>query len=355
MQDDDAIIDLRSDTVTKPCAGMLAAMADARVGDDQYGEDIATNELQDFVADLLGKARALWLPSGTMANQVALRVATRPGDDVIVSREAHSVWHELGGSAANAGVHMTEIGHDGHFDLAQFEAAIKPQNHHIYPPTTMVQIEQTHNRASGAVFSPEMAMQICGMAKAARIFSYMDGARLWNAAVATGIDIKELAAPFDAVMVSLSKGLGAPGGSILAGSARFIEQAVRQRRIFGGAMRQTGYYAAAGQYALTHNLTRLNDDHTHARTLAQGLATCEHIEIDVQKVQTNIIVFNLKSGTISAPELVRVAKEKGVLMNALGPRKLRLVTHLDVSAEACIKAAELIADILTHQPHPCAA
>ena len=205
-------IDLRSDTVTRPSPEMRAAMAAAPVGDDQYGEDPTTNRLQEHLAALLGKEAALWLPSGTMANQVALRALTRPGDDVIVSRESHAVWHETGGSAANAGVQLTEIGARGVFSAAEFVAAVKPRDHGIYPPTTLVEIENTHNRAGGVVFAQDEVERICAAARERGIASFLDGARIWNAAVATGLGVDRLAAPFDMVAVSFSKGLGAPGG-----------------------------------------------------------------------------------------------------------------------------------------------
>ena len=205
-------IDLRSDTVTRPTDAMRAAMAAAPVGDDQYGEDPLTNDLQARVAAMLGKAQGLWLPSGTMANQVALRVLTRPGDEVIVSREAHAGWHETGGSAANAGVQLVEIGARGVFDAAALDAAIKPRGLPVYPPTTMVEIENTHNRSGGIVFPQDEVVRVCALARSRGLATFLDGARLWNASIASGIAEGELAAPFDLVAVSFSKGLGAPGG-----------------------------------------------------------------------------------------------------------------------------------------------
>ena len=234
------MIDLRSDTVTRPSPAMREAVAVAPVGDDQYGEDPTTNLLQERAAALLGKEAALWLPSGTMANQVALRVLTRPGDDVIVSPEAHAVWHETGGSAANAGVQFTVVGKAGVFNAAEFSAAVKPRGHVIYPPTTLVEIENTHNRAGGVIFPQQEAERICAAARERDIASYLDGARIWNSAVALGVAPATLAAPFDLVGASLSKGLGAPGGSLLAGSRALIAKCVRHRRMLGGAMRQVG-------------------------------------------------------------------------------------------------------------------
>ena len=239
-------IDLRSDTVTRPTPEMRAAIAAAPVGDDQFGEDPTVNELQTQVAALLGKEGALWMPSGTMANQVALRVLTRPGDDVIVSRESHMVWHEKGAGAANAGVQFTEIGARGVFTAQEFFAARKPKEHQLLPPTTVVAIENTHNRSGGVVFPIDDATQISAAARQSGVATYLDGARLWNAAIASGRSPAELAAPFDVVSVALSKGLGAPGGSLLAGANDVLRRAVRERRMLGGAMRQAGILAAGG-------------------------------------------------------------------------------------------------------------
>lgn len=338
-------IDLRSDTVTRPSPDMRSAIAVAPVGDDQYGDDPTVNALQERVAAMLGKEAALWLPSGTMANQVALRTLTRPGDDVIVSREAHAVWHEAGGSAANAGVQLTEIGARGVFTTDEFLAAIKPRDHPIYPPTALVEVENTHNRAGGVVFAQDEAVRICAAARRLGIATYLDGARIWNVAAATGSSLSELAAPFDLVGVSLSKGLGAPGGSLLAGSRDTVTRAIRHRRMLGGAMRQVGIFAAAGIFALDHNMARLVEDHANARLIADRLAKCRRIAIDLATVQTNILVFGLTADAPDAMTLVAKARERGVLLNAFGPRTLRLVTHLDVSRDQCAKAAEILVEL----------
>jgi threonine aldolase len=339
-------IDLRSDTVTRPTDAMRAAMATAPVGDDQYGEDPTTNRLQERVAQALGKEAALWLPSGTMANQVALRVLTRPGDDVIVSRESHAVWHETGGSAANAGVQFTEIGARGVYSVEEFLAARKPRGHAIYPPTTLLEIENTHNRSGGIVFPQDEAERLCVAAREQGVATFLDGARLWNAAVASGRTEAQLAAPFDLVAVALSKGLGAPGGSLLAGSRELIERATRYRRMFGGAMRQVGIYAAAGLYALEHHRARLLEDHANARLIATALAQHPRVELDLASVQTNIIVFRLKDGAPDAATVVERARERGVLLFPFGARTLRAVTHLDVSAAQCERAAAVLCDLI---------
>ena len=322
---------------------MRAAMAAAEVGDDQYGEDPTTNRLQARIADLLGKEAALWLPTGTMANQVALRVLTRPGDDVVVSRESHAVWHEAGAAAANAGVQFTEIGSAGTFTADDLRAAIKPHGHMLFPPTTLVEVENTHNRAGGIVIPPADTAAICAVAAEAGVATYLDGARLWNAAVACDLPPSHLAAPFDLVSVALSKGLGAPGGSLLAGSRDVIAQAVRYRRMAGGAMRQVGIFAAAGEYALDHNLGRLADDHANARLIAERLAASPAIELDLATVQTNIIVFGLAASAPDAATVVGRARAAGLLVNAIGPRAIRAVTHLDVTRDACLQAAAILA------------
>ena len=338
-------IDLRSDTVTRPTAAMRAAMAEAPVGDDQFGEDPTVNHLQERVAALVGKEAALWVPSGTMANQVALRVLTRPGDTVLVSRESHAVWSETGGGGANAGVQFTEIGAGGVFTAADLLAARVPQGHVITPPTTLVEIENTQNRAGGVVFPQDEAVKVCAEARRHGIKSYLDGARLWNAAVASGLAVSALAEPFDLVSVAFSKGLGAPGGSMLAGPRDLIVAATRHRRMLGGAMRQVGVFAAAALYALDQNLDQLATDHANAALLARRLAASPRVVLDLTTVQTNIVVFRLGAGAPDASTVVARARERGVLLFAFGPRTLRAVTHLDVTREQCEAAGQVLAEI----------
>jgi threonine aldolase len=335
-------IDLRSDTVTRPTPAMREAMASAAVGDDQFGEDPTANALQERVAALLGKEAALWLPTGTMANQVALRVMTRPGDHVVVSRESHAVWHETGGAGANAGVQLTEIGAKGVFTAEEFLAARNPRGHMLLPPTMLVEIENTHNRSGGIVFPQDEAGRICAIAREHGVATYLDGARLWNAAVASRCSPGHLAAPFDLVSVALSKGLGAPGGSLLAGSRALIDAAVRHRRMLGGAMRQVGIFAAAGLHALDHHVNRLPDDHDNATRIARRLGENSRILLSAETVQTNIIVFSVTPEAPDAATIVARAREHGVLIIAFGPRTIRLVTHLDVSRSQCEKAADVL-------------
>ncbi len=339
------VIDLRSDTVTRPTPAMRAVMAAAPVGDDQFGEDPSVNELQARVADLLGKEAALWLPTGTMANQVALRTLTRPGDDVVVSRESHVVWHESGAAAANAGVQFTEIGAGGVFSSDQFLAARKPRDHMLYPPTTLVAIENTHNRAGGVVVPQETVSAVCDVARQTGVATLLDGARLWNAAIASGCTPASLCAPFDVVWAALSKGLGAPAGSVLAGPRDVIGRAVRYRRMAGGAMRQVGILAAAGTYALTHHYARLAEDHVRARSIAARLAQSSRVRIDMATVQTNIVVFHLADEAPDAATIVARARERGVLVVPFGPRTVRAVTHLDVTEAQCADGGEILAEL----------
>jgi threonine aldolase len=275
-----------------------------------------------------------------MANQVALRVLTRPGDEVVTPRESHAAWHETGGAAANAGVQMVEAGRGGWFTPEELSAAIKPSGLPVFPPTTLMQIENTHNRAGGVVVPQPVVLELCALARARGLRTFLDGARLWNAAVASGRPEAELAAPFDLVSVAFSKGLGAPGGSLLAGPRDLIRHAERVRRMFGGAMRQTGHYAAAALHGIEHHRGRLAEDHAHARTLAEALAATGRVRLDLATVQTNIVVFHLDG---DAPAFVARARERGVLLNAFGPHTVRAVTHLDVSAAQARDAATILA------------
>jgi threonine aldolase len=339
-------IDLRSDTVTLPSDAMRSAMANAPVGDDQYGEDPTVHALQERVAGLLGKEAALFVPSGTMANQIALKLLTRPGDDVVVGDEAHVVWHESGAAAANSGVQFTVVGRDGLFTAQDLRAAFKPPGHIIFPPTTLVAIENTHNRGGGVVFPQAEVEAICAAARELGVATYLDGARLFNAAAAAGVALAELATPFDLVSVALSKGLGCPVGSVLAGDAQDMIRAVRARRMLGGAMRQSGILAAAGLYALDHNIGQLAEDHASARLIAERLAMLPGVALDLATVQTNIVVLRLGEGLPDAAVIVARAREHGVLVSALGARTVRAVTHRDVSRADCERAADRLATIL---------
>jgi threonine aldolase len=339
-------VDLRSDTVTRPSPGMRRAMAEAPVGDDQYGEDPTVNRLQQRIAELLGKEAAVFVPSGTMANQIALKLLTRPGDEVLVGQDAHMMWHEAGAGAANSGVQFTAIGQGGLFTAEEIRAALKPPGHIVLPATGMLAVENTHNLGGGAVWPQAQAAAVCAAARAAGVPCYLDGARLFNASVASGIGLAEMAAPFDLVSVALSKGLGCPVGSVLAGSAKDIARAVRARRMLGGAMRQSGILAAAGLYALDHNIGQLADDHANGRLIAERLAMLPGVSLDLARVQTNIVVFRLGEGLADAATVVARAREEGVLVSALGPRLVRAVTHRDVSRTDCERAANRLAAVI---------
>ncbi|MEJ0015451.1 MAG: GntG family PLP-dependent aldolase [Acetobacteraceae bacterium] len=334
-------IDLRSDTVTLPSEAMRAAMASAPVGDDQYGEDPTVRALQERIAGLLGKQAAVFVPSGTMANQIGLKLLTRPGDEVVVGDESHIVWHESGAAAANSGVQFTVAGRGGLFTAADLRAACKPKGHIIFPPTTLVAVENTHNRGGGVVWPQAEVEAICATARDLGLASYLDGARLFNAAVASGRSLADLAAPFDVVAVALSKGLGCPVGSLIAGRADDMARAVRARRMFGGAMRQSGILAAAGLYALDHNVARLAEDHANARIIAERLADTR-VEIELATVRSNIVVFRVPAPLPDAATVVQRAQEEGVLVSAFAPRMVRAVTHLDVDAAQCRRAAEVL-------------
>jgi threonine aldolase len=350
----DDVIDLRSDTLTRPTPAMREAMARAEVGDDQFGEDPTINRLQERVAALLGHEAGLWFPTGTMANQVAIRTLTRPGDEVLVPRQAHLLWHETGGAAANSGVQLTEIGGPatpGAFSVDDIAAVAKPRGHMLQPPTTTLVVENTHNRAGGIVIDAATSARLAGAAHAREMAAFLDGARLWNAAAALGVPPAELARPFDVANVAFSKGLGAPGGSMLTGSRPFIAAATRFRRMAGGAMRQVGIFAAAAEHGLDHHLDRLPDDHANARLLADRLASIPGIELDPAAVRTNIVVFGLADGAPDAPAVVAAARAAGVLVVAFDARTIRAVTHLDVTREQVADAAErLVAALASTAP-----
>jgi len=337
------MVDLRSDTVTRPTPAMRRAMADATVGDDQFGEDPSVNALQERVAALLGKERALFVPTGTMANQLALKLFCRPGDDVVVARESHALCHETGAAAAVGGVQLTEVGEDGTFTAAELAAVLRPAGHPLYPPTTLVEVEDTHNRMGGVVWEPGALRAVAGLARERGVASYLDGARVLNAAVARGDDPADLAAPFDLASIALTKGLGCPGGSVLAGSAEHVEALVRYRRMLGGAMRQSGVLAAAGLHALDHHVERLAEDHEHARLVGERLAGVGGVRVDLARLETNIVLLRLEQDAPDAATVVERARAEGVLVLAFGSRTVRAVTHLDVGREDCARAAEVLA------------
>lgn len=332
-------VDLRSDTVTRPTAAMRDAMAHADVGDDVMGEDPTVNGLQEAVAGLLGKEAALFVPSGTMANQVAVRTHTEPGDEIILEGTAHIYIYEGGGFAALSGVSVCcAPGERGLLTPAAVAAAIRaPGSLSHFPVTRLLCLENSANRGGGTVYTPARTRALAAVARAHGLALHLDGARLLNASVAQGVDPAELAEPFDSVSVCLSKGLGCPVGSLLAGSRAFIERAHRFRKQFGGGMRQAGILAAAGLHALEHHVDRLADDHRRARRLAEALARLPGLEVDLEAVQTNMVYIGLPAGADNAAWLAEL-KARGVLAGAVKPGLLRAVTHLDVD-DAGIDAA----------------
>ena len=336
-----AVVDLRSDTVTRPTGQMRAAMSTAEVGDDVYGEDPSVRALEERVADLLGMEAALFVPSGTMANQIALRAHTKPGDEVVISKDAHCWRHESGALAAIAGV-QTLMLPTHTFTGADVRAAFKGEDPY-QAHTRVVAVENTHNMGGGVVWEPAALVEITHAAEQLGIAAHLDGARLWNAAVATKTTEKALAAGFDSVAVCLSKGLGAPVGSLVAGTRDFIRRCHRFRKMHGGGMRQAGILAAAGLYAVDHHRARLADDHANARALAEALANAKHLTVDVSCVHTNIVMIDLSRGTPDA--VVQLAREDGILLGTAGAQRIRAVTHLDVDREGVMRAAKVIADI----------
>jgi threonine aldolase len=337
------MIDLRSDTVTKPSPDMRMAIAGAVVGDDVYHDDPTVNELETTVAALLGKEDAVFVPTGIMSNQIAVRTHTEPGDTVVIHEAAHIVRHELGGAAHNSGVTLAQLpGPYGSFTADQLRASI-PAPHaalpnHLFDPVTLVALENTHNDSGGTVWDLGQTREVLATAKELGLRTHLDGARLWNAAAATGTDLVDLAAGFDTVNVCFSKGLGAPIGSALAGSYAMIERARRFKHIFGGGLRQAGLLAAGALFALEHNRDRLVEDHANARTFAESINEADTIAVDLDSVQTNIVYFE----TVDADELAEVCLANGVSMLAGGPTTMRAVFHLGVSAEDARVAAETV-------------
>jgi threonine aldolase len=336
------IIDLRSDTVTRPTPGMRAAMQAAEVGDDVFHEDPNVNRLEQRVAQMLGKEAALFVPSGTMSNQICIKVHTQPGDELLCDIGAHIYNYEAGGPAVLSGVTcFTLPGDYGVLDVTQLEDRIRPDNDHLVR-TRLVCLENTHNRGGGRIYPLEKIQAIRAWTSQHGLVLHLDGARLWNAMVATGIPVRTWAEPFDSVSVCFSKGLGAPVGSALAGPANFVNRARRVRKLFGGGMRQAGVLAAAVHYALDHHIERLAEDHRNAQVLAQAIADTPGLRLDPPEVDTNLVFFDVDTDLGSAQDVVRVLKEHGVLVLSVAQRRLRACTHLDVSASKAERAAETI-------------
>ena len=340
------VIDLRSDTVTRPSKGMRTAMMNAEVGDDVYGEDTTVIALQSRVCKLLGKEASLFVPSGTMSNLIAIGAHCRRGEEAILGRQSHIFVYEGGGASAflGASLNLIENDADGTISEAKLASAVRPLNNDHYPVTKCIALENTHNVMGGVILPQPYVLRVKELCRKNSLALHLDGARLWNASVATGLTMLELSAPFDSVSVCLSKGLGAPVGSLLVGTEEYIHRARRLRKALGGGLRQSGVIAAAGLYALDNNIERLSEDHARAKTLAIALRERPHLFDNIVDPQTNILYFDVKGdkGTAFCEALW---KRFGIKMGSYGTTRVRAVTHLDIddsAIEATIKAVDAI-------------
>jgi len=342
----DPVIDLRSDTVTRPSPAMRRAIADAAVGDDVYREDPTVSRLEQRIADLLGKETAVFVPSGTMSNQIAIRTHCQPGDELLCEANAHIYRYEQGAPAQLSGVTCRTIPGDyGLLDVEDFEGAIQPLNEHVVR-TRLVCLENTHNRGGGRIYSLDRIERICSWAHENGLVTHLDGARLFNAVVATGVGASQWARHFDTVSVCFSKGLGAPVGSALAGPDELIRRARRHRKLFGGAMRQAGVIAAGALYALENNVNRLAEDHANAQVVARALRGCEGVELTPPQVETNLVWFRLDPAVAKGPQLCEALRRRGVLVgNTGGGQDLRACTHLDVNRKQVEHAARVFEEV----------
>jgi threonine aldolase len=339
-------IDLRSDTVTKPSVEMRAAMALAEVGDDVYGEDPTVNRLEKQVAELLHKEAALFVPSGVMSNQLALKCHTQPGDEVIVEEESHIFNFETAAAAFLSNVQLHTVkGEHGILNVGQLPAAVRSSVYYN-PVTRLICLENTHNKAGGTIYPLETIQQIHVFAREQKIALHLDGARLWNASVASGIAPHEYANYFDSISICFSKGLGAPVGSALVGTTEFVQHARKYRKIFGGGMRQVGILAAGALYALDHNVQRLAEDHQKAKMFAEAMSVVKGFVVRPEMVQTNIVIIDVAQRKETNAEILSALQSQGVLLSEMSHTALRAVTHLDVSVEAVQQAAEIIQRML---------
>ncbi|MCP5151920.1 MAG: threonine aldolase family protein [Chromatiales bacterium] len=344
-------INLYSDTQTRPSAAMRRAMAEAPVGDEQRGEDPTVNRLCELVAALLGKEAAVFLPSGTMCNEIAILVHCRGGDEIIADRSAHILNFEGGAPGALTGAQIHGLdGQLGMFTADQVRAALRDPANRYAPRSRLLVVEQTANLAGGTVWSVERMQEVAAVARGAGLAVHMDGARLMNAVVASGRAAAEHAAPFDSVWTDLSKGLGAPVGAVLAGSAEFIGEAWRWKQRLGGAMRQAGIIAAAGVYAFEHNVERLAEDHANARRFAELVVEIPGLVVDMATVQTNMVYIDVTGTGASAAEINRRLEARGIRISAIGPSTLRAVTHLDVDRAMVEEAAAALAAVTRDIP-----
>lgn len=338
------LVDLRSDVITRPSDAMRRAMAEAEVGDDVIGDDPTVNRLQEMAAARFGREAALFAPSGVMANQLALRTWARPGTEVIIEADGHMVDYEDGAGAILGGVQWRTIPtDDGLLEPEVVDASIRPDAYHL-TPTSLVAVEQSHNRRGGTVYPLSQLERIADVARQHGVGLYMDGARVFNASIATGVAPSVYGALVDGLMFSLSKGLGCPIGSLVVGDADDIAIARRWRRRYGGAMHQAGVVAAAGVYALEHHVDRLAEDHAHARMIAETIAEVAPEAVDLDRVQTNMVY--VRTGDVDAERLEAELADDGILAFAFDPSTIRFVTHLGVDEKGCRRAAEAIARAL---------
>ncbi|MCI0449735.1 MAG: low-specificity L-threonine aldolase [Chlorobi bacterium] len=335
-------IDLRSDTVTRPSKAMREAMANAEVGDDVFGDDPTVNKLQQKCAEFTGKQDSLFVPSGCMANQLAIKCHTNPSDEIIVEWDSHIIKYENSAPAFISGVQLMPLkGKSGVMVVSEIQAHIRPDWYH-FPKTSLICLENTHNRAGGTIYPLDEIKKVRELALKRNIKTHLDGARIFNAVVETGVSLKEYSAQSDSVSFCFSKGLGAPVGSILCGDSEFIDDAHRFRKVLCGGMRQAGIIAAGALFALENNIERLKDDHKKARRFAEGISKLDFAEVDLSSVQTNIVIFKTK---INADELKSVLEAKGVLVTNEGPDKMRVVFHMDISDEQTSKAIGIFKSI----------
>ncbi|MFH2049828.1 MAG: GntG family PLP-dependent aldolase [bacterium] len=338
------IIDIRSDTVTRPNPAMRQAMFEAEVGDDVLGDDPTVKELEQYVANLFDREASLYVPSGTMANQICLKVNSQPGWELLCDRECHVVNYEVGGPVVHSGLLVNLLSTDrGMVTAEMVRQNVRPINLHC-PLTKLVALENSHNRHGGTILPQDEILKVREVCDEFGLKLHLDGARIWNVHVATGMSLPELTRPFDSVSVCLSKGLGAPIGSMILGSEEFIQKALRERKLFGGGMRQVGIIAAAGIYAVKNNIESLKNDHKNARLLAEGLSKIEMFEIDLSRVETNIILIDIVGGETADSVLERM-KEVNVWAVSFGRKRIRMVTHLDVSRSDCEEALDRIKSI----------
>jgi threonine aldolase len=340
-----AVVDLRSDTVTKPTPAMRRAMAEAEVGDDVYGEDPTINKLERRAAETFAREAAIFVPTGSMGNSIAIKIHTQPGQEIICEERGHIFNYEMGMLSFFSGcVPRTIFGENGILTWSEIKKKIAPGIYYR-AQTGLVSLENTHNMAGGTVYPTAVADEICDGAHAMGLRVHLDGARVFNASVALGKPVAEITKKFDSVMFCLSKGLGAPVGSLLVGSKKFIEQARVYRKALGGGMRQAGVLAAAGLIALEEGPKRLHEDHANAKLLAEGLAKLRGIKIDATKVQTNILVFDISGTGMDSAAFTRKLMEKNVLASGISPTEVRIVTHMDVDRSACERALGAITEI----------